>query len=133
MLNVRKLSAIDLYFLGPKLIVAEFGLGAVALGAFGLLTLRAGIHQQHGVRLMAWGIYMLTVGINYVPLLLHAVGIARRGIAEKEIADELRDRRAASRKYRRQSLLILLPLVVLILAIVQEAQPQHAANSGAPS
>jgi hypothetical protein len=130
MLNVRKLAAIDLYFLGPRFILAEFGLGVVALCALGLLTLRAGIRQDHGVYLVAWGIYMVAIGINYVPLLLHAIDITRSGTAEKEIADELRERRVALRKYRRRSLLILLPLVVLILSIVQEVQERIAAHSG---
>jgi hypothetical protein len=49
---------------------------------------------------IAWGAYMLAVGINYLALLLHAISIARRGSAQKEIADELGDRRAAFRKYR---------------------------------
>jgi hypothetical protein len=30
-LNVRKLAAIDLHFLGPKMILAEFGLGVAGL------------------------------------------------------------------------------------------------------
>ena len=101
MLNVRKLVAIDLYFLRPKFILAEFGVGVVALNAFGLLTLRAGIRQEHGVRLMVSGTFMVAVGMNYVPLLLDAIDIARRRTAEKEIADELRERRATLRGYRR--------------------------------
>jgi len=129
MLNVRKLAALDLYFLGPKVILVEFGLGAVGLVALGLFSLRAGIPHERGATFIAWGIYMLGVGINYLPLLLNAISITRRGSARKEIADELGDRRAAFRKYRRQSLFILIPLAVMVLAVVQEVQQRHATPS----
>jgi hypothetical protein len=123
------LAAIDLYFLGPKLIVAESALGAVGLVALGLFTVHKAFHQENPVRFMASGIYMLTVGINYVPLLLYSVSIARDGTAEEEIQHDLRDRRSAARKYRKQSQYILVPLVVLVLAILQELQPRRIANS----
>jgi len=126
MLDVRKLAAIDLSFLGPKIILVEFGLGAAGLVALGLLSLRAGIQRERGATFIAWGIYMLGVGINYLPLLLHAISITRRGSAQKEIAEELGDRRAAFRKYRRQSLFILIPLAVMVLAVVQKVQQRRA-------
>ena len=129
MLNVRKLAALDLYFLGPKVILVEFGLGVVGLVALGLFSLHAGIQREHGATFIAWGIYMVGVGINYLPLLLHAISITRRGSAQKETADELGDRRAAFRKYRRQSLFILIPLAVMVLAVVQELQQRHATPS----
>jgi hypothetical protein len=130
-LNVRKLAAIDLYFLGSKFILAEFGLGMAGLGALGWFTLRAGIRREHGAWLIAWGLYMLGLGINYVPLFLHAISIARRGRAREEIADELGDRRGAARKYRRQSLVILIPMVVLVLATMQELRRRQGAYSRA--
>jgi len=60
------------------------------------------------------------LGINYVPLLIHAISMVRDGIALNEIGRELKDKRAAFRKYRRQSLLLVVPMVVPIAAIVQE-------------
>lgn len=131
MLNVRKLAAVDLHFLGPKIILAEFGLGVAGLAVVGWFTLHAGMHREHGAWLIAWGLYMLGLGINYVPLLLYAIGIARRGIAQEGIADELGNRRAAACKYRRQSLFILIPLVVLVCAIMQELQRRRGAYSSA--
>ena len=40
MLNVRKLAALDLFFLAPMIILVEVGLGAVGLVALGLFSLR---------------------------------------------------------------------------------------------
>jgi len=127
MLDIRKLAAIDLEFLGPKVIVTEFGLGVASSLALGILTLRAGIHRFHSARMIVLGFYLLSLGINYIPLLLHAIDMSRHGTAGQEIADELEDKRAAFRKYRRQSLLLLLPLVVAVAAIVQEAGRRRAA------
>jgi hypothetical protein len=54
----------------------------------------------------------------------------RRGSAGREISDELGDKRSAFRKYRRQSLLLLIPLLVPVAAMVQEVRPRHSvANS----
>jgi len=55
MLNVRKLAAIDLEFLGARFIVTEFGIGVAASAALGLLTLRASIHRFHSSRMTMLG------------------------------------------------------------------------------
>lgn len=120
-LNVRKLAAIDLHFLGPKFILVEFALGLLGLLGLGMLTLRSGMNA-HSIRLAGLGAYMVTVGVNYLPLLLHAIEMAKHGSAHDEIAAELRDRPAALRKYRRQSITILIPFAVLILAMYQELE-----------
>jgi hypothetical protein len=122
MISVRKLAAIDLAFLGRTFILAEFGLGVVGSAALGGFTLRAGIYRFHSARMITFGVYLLFLALNYVPLLLHAISMARDGSARQEIAGELDDRRAAFRKYRRQSLFLLLPLVVPIAALTQEIQ-----------
>jgi hypothetical protein len=72
-------------------------------------------------------VYLLLLGINYVPLLLHAISMARQGSARQEIAGELGDKRAAMRKYRRQSLFLLLPLLIPIAAVLQEIRRDRAA------
>jgi membrane protease YdiL (CAAX protease family) len=69
---------------------------------------------------MALGTYLLSIGINYVPLLLYAVSLVHFDSAGYEIAEETRDKRRLFRKYRRQSLLLLVPLVVPILAAARE-------------
>src|SRR5271167_1106021 len=100
MLNVRKLAAIDLEFLGARFILTEFGVGVAASAALGLLTLRASIHRFHSSRMTMLGVYLLLLGLNYVPLLLHAISIAGDGSAHLETADELGNKQAAMRKYR---------------------------------
>lgn len=129
MINVRKLAAIDLEFLGPKIILSEFGLGVLGSLTLGILSIRAGMHRFHSARMTVFGVYLLLLGINYVPLLLHALDIARNGCARQEIADELGNRRVTFRKYRRQSLFLLLPMVVPIAAIVQEISRRRTAPS----
>ena len=77
------------------------------------------------------GIYLIFVGINYIPLLLHAIDITCKGNAEREIADELEDKKKASRQYRRQSLWLLVPLVIIIAAVQQRNQaPPFGARRG---
>jgi len=114
-IDVRKLAAVDIVFLGPKLILTEFAVGVLGPFALGIFTLQ----RNHSMRGAAFGSYLLTVGVNYVPLLLHAISLVRHNGAQREIADELGDRRRAFRKYRRQSLLLLVPLVVPVVALVQ--------------
>jgi hypothetical protein len=65
------------------------------------------------------GGYLVLLGVNYLPMLLHAVSLVRTHSASREIAEELVDRRFAFRKYRRHSLYLLVPLVVPLLATLQ--------------
>ena len=77
--------------------------------------------RGHTLFQAALAAYLISLAINYVPLMLYAFAIARAGSAPAEIGDEIGDdRRRAMRKYRRGSLLLLLPLVVPVLAIAQE-------------
>jgi len=66
------------------------------------------------------GLYLISLGINYVPMLVYAVAIKRGKSARAEISDELKDERRTMAKYRRQSILLLVPLLVPILALAQE-------------
>jgi len=120
--NVRKLAAIDLLFLGSKVILAEFGIGVFGSLALGVMSVWQGTHRFHSVWMVVLGVYLIFVGINYVPLLLHAIGISRRGNAQQEVADELECKQETFRKYRRESLLILVPLVVPVAAILNRGQ-----------
>jgi hypothetical protein len=114
-IDIRRLAAVDIAFLCSRFILAEFSIGVFGSLGLGVLTLV----RTHSFGGTAFGAYLLCIGINYVPLLLHAVSIVRHGTANQEIADEMPDKRRMFRKYRRQSLLLLLPLVVPILAIIQ--------------
>jgi hypothetical protein len=117
-ISIRKLAALDIAFLGPKLILAEFGGGILLAAAIGLLTLR----RSHSVWQILLGAYLLTLAVNYVPLLLYAITIVRHRSAQVEVAHEVTDRNRSFRRYRRQSLLLLVPFAVPILAIAQERQ-----------
>lgn len=119
MIDFRKLAALDIAFLGSRLILAEFSLGVFGLLALGVFTLL----RSHSVGGIALWSYLLCIGINYVPLLLYAIRLVRLGSARHEIADELTDKRRVFRKYRRQSLLLLVPLAVPILALVRAFHP----------
>jgi len=118
-LQVRKLAAIDLHFLGSKLIIAEFAVGVSGPVILGGLTVRSGIKHGHAAGTIAFGIYLLLLGINYVPLLVHAVQLTHSGTIREAIASDLEDPKRAMRTYRRESLLLLLPLVVPVLSIHQ--------------
>jgi len=118
LIDFRKLAAMDIAFLGPRVILAEFSIGVVGSLALGLLTLLRG----HSGGAVALGFYLLLIGINYIPLLLYAIRIVHLGRASDEIADEQASKHGMFRKYRRQSLLLLVPLAVPMLALARELQ-----------
>lgn len=120
MVNIRKMTALDLHFLGPSLILVEFVLGVFGPWILGVLTLRMALHHRWPFGLTLFGAYLLSLGVNYIPLFLHAVSLVRSRSADNEIADELSDRHMTFRKYSRQSLYLLVPLVVPIVAALQQ-------------
>jgi hypothetical protein len=111
-IDLRKLAAVDLAFLGPKVILIEFALGILGPLGFGVLTL---IRSQSAGGVL-FGAYLVSLSLNYIPMLAYAISLSRRGHPEAEFADELGDRRQLFRKYRRQSLVLLVPIVPLIVA-----------------
>jgi len=117
-IEVRKLAAIDLHFLGPKIILAEFGLGVPIMLALGVLSLGVGLFRTHATWQIGLGTYLLLLGINYIPMLWNAIDLTRHGSAAAELGDELRDQGPAMRKYRRQSLWLLVPLAVPVAVIM---------------
>ena len=124
--NFKKLAAIDVAFLGPKLIIAEFAfavLFSIALGIFALL-------RAHSLWGTAVGAYLVCLGINYGPMLAFALAIGNRENARLELGDELKEKRAAMSKYRRQSLLLLVPLAVPIFAIFRRMPRANTAHAG---
>ena len=111
--HFRKLAAIDIVFLGYRLILAEYAFGvlfSVALGVFVLL-------RGYSAWQLALGLYLICLGINYVPMLAYAVSIGNKQNAQAELADELADKRRAMSKYRRLSALLLVPLLAPVLAV----------------
>jgi hypothetical protein len=67
----------------------------------------------------AFGVALIGLGVNYVPLLIHAIDLVRQSAIEAAIADESGDRRALYARYRKHSLWLLLPFVVGMAALAQ--------------
>ncbi len=124
-INVRKLAALDLALHGAPLIIGEFVVATVIGAALGIWLTLAGLPVGHDASAfgLVLGVYFLCAALNYVPLLLYAVAIVRRKSARQEVAAELAEKDGHSaRRYGAQSLLLFLPLVIPVLAILQEAQ-----------
>lgn len=109
-LNVRKLVALDVTFLGTRVIVAEYAAGVVLPWVIAVLSLRRGVWLL--------GIPLLWIGLNYVPLFVHAVDLARLGVARQEVRAELADPKQA-RSYSWRQLWILVPFGVVVFALLQ--------------
>ena len=116
LINIRKLAALDIAFLGPRFILAEFGLAVFLCPALGLFTLL----RSHSVWQVILAVYLFSLGANYVPLLAYAIAIVCCRTAQQEVAVEAADRARHFRRYRGQSLLLLIPFAVPALAIIQE-------------
>lgn len=131
MINVRKLAALDIALHGALLILAEFG-AAIAIGtALGVWLISAAFSARQGADVfrLVVGTYFLCIAINYVPLLLYGIAIARRKSARQEAAAELAEKDGRSaRRYGAQSLLLILPLVIPILALAQQVRKRSGAE-----
>ena len=122
-INIRKLAALDIVFHGTGFIMAEFIVAVVVPGFFGPLALFAFFHNPaHPFAQLFVGCVFSWIAVNYIPLLLYTISITRRKSAAREVAFELEHKDYYARKYTVQSLLLVLPLVVPVLAIVQEVQ-----------
>ena len=123
-LNVRKLAALDMALHGPRFILIEFAAGVVGCALIGGFSLAAGIRQlSYG---LTWqlllGITLVWIALNYVPLFLHAVDLAKSGTARQEAALELA-RPDLVRRYGLLQLWILIPLAVAVFALMQRGKP----------
>jgi hypothetical protein len=130
-INIRKLAALDIVFHGPRFILAEFALGVVGCAAGGAYSLSFFFHSaSHPLIAAILGFVLPWNALNYVLLLLYAISIVRHRSAELEVAFELEHKGFYALKYTVQSALLFLPLVVPILAIVQEMQKRSRLDSG---
>ena len=117
MISIRKLAAVDMAWLGPRIIIAEYALGIILPLVLGAVSVRAG---WSGADRSGWqiimGLWLIGIALNYVPLFIYAVLIARAGAVKQAGQPEL----ARARRYGVQQVVILVPLMVVILAIIQE-------------
>ena len=83
---------------------------SLALGAFV-------IFRSHSQGQVAFGLYLVCLGLNYVPMLYFTVLLANRQNAIDVLGIELENQRVAMSKYRKVSLLLLIPLLPLLFAL----------------
>ena len=116
-INVRKLAALDIVFHGPKFILIEFALAVFICASVGLSILHG---ANHSPLMIILGSFFLGVSLNYIPLLLYSINIAKHKSAQQEVAYELEHKDRYAAKYTLQSILLLLmPLAMLLLAVYQ--------------
>ncbi len=131
-IDVRKLAALDLHFRGTRIILVEFGLGVFGIGALGLVALLFGGLKSPFI--IGLGVYLLLLGVDYAPLLVYGVSMARSGTAQEEIREELADFAHSRWKYGLQQTLLMVPLFIPALALWQEThrapRALRRANSG---
>src|SRR5258706_551245 len=87
-INVRKLVALDIALHGTRFIVGEFAIG-IALGAALRVWLAvSGLPLGHAASAfkLVLGAYFLCLALNYVPMLLYAIVLARSQSARREVA-----------------------------------------------
>jgi hypothetical protein len=126
MTNLRKLAAIDTVFLGYKLVLAEYVCGVVLSIALGIFTLSRSA--------TVWGIllgaYLVSIGINYIPMLVFTLWIGNKERAKAELGDELARTPQAMARYRRTSLLLLVPLMVAVIAAAEVCSSRSKIGKG---
>jgi hypothetical protein len=116
LIEVRKLAAVDMAWLGTRLVLAEYALGVVLPLALGLMSLRSGLADAAPGWQTLLGVWLVTIAGNYVPLFLYALAIVRGGTVQEEGLPELKH----ARRYGVQQAMILVPFLVVGVAWAQE-------------
>src|SRR5262245_1373964 len=116
MLDVRRLAALDMWgragsMRRRQIIRAEFLLGVVGCTSLGLLALVRGSGWM-----VVLGIWLIGVGINYVPLAVYAQSLSRSSALEDELVDV--DVRREQRRAGLQQFWIAVPLAIVVFALV---------------
>ena len=107
--NVRRLVALDIGLHGPTFILIEFGLGVPIPMILGISLVLRGF--------LLLGVYIFTLGINYIPALIYAVALRKSYGSVVDMEDPEIGR--LNRKYSIQQFLIFIPFFVVVLAVVQ--------------
>jgi len=111
--DFRKLAAIDIVFFGYTFVLAEYVCGIVIPIGLGILTLLKGYSAGKA----AIAVYLISLGIDYVPMLIYTISIANCQRARAELREELTEQPGAMVKYRKRAILLLVPFFVPIVAI----------------
>jgi hypothetical protein len=117
-IRIRKLAAVDMLWLGAWVVVAEYAVGVALPVGLGLASIWMALSQPGGSpnQFGVFGLWLLGIAANYVPLLFYAVAIARAGTVEQEGRPEM----VHARRYGVQQTMILVPLLVVVVALWQE-------------
>lgn len=123
-LDVRRLVELDLAFLGPRVIVVEYGLGVL----FGLAL--GGFSIAYAVRNSgpAWswpvvlGLELAAIGVNYVPLFVWARRLSGGAASIAVTRAAMRERPAEARSYGLRQAWILVPGAVVWFAATQRTR-----------
>ena len=107
-INPRKLAAIHIATLGPTFAISNFAGTALLCLSLGVLIL----WHADSIQLFTFGFYFFSLCINYTVMLFFALEINNRESARAEIGDELNKKHGAMAEYRRQSIYLLIPVVV---------------------
>ena len=122
MINIRKLAAVDMALNGARFILWEFALGVILPLILGWSSIRAGFMQSSSTNWeSAMGFWLVGIALNYIPLLLYAILIAKAGTVKQEGETEIK----YAKRYGVQQVIILIPLLVVLLALAQEAQSRQ--------
>lgn len=112
-------------WLGARVILTEYALGIILPFILGLVSIRSGFF---GLSRNVWeavlGSWLITIGVNCIPLFIHAFLIARAGTIKQEGEPEL----ARARRYGVQQVVILIPFLVVILALAQEGRRRQTGH-----
>jgi hypothetical protein len=123
-INIRKLAALNICMNGPWIILTEFAFGVVASGILGIYSLYIFFSSTTSPFFMVIiGIVLVWITLNYIPMLLYAISIVRRKSALQEATFEPAHRKSIMRRYAIQSIFLMLPLIIPVLAIYQETAP----------
>ena len=124
MIRIRKLAALDMAWLGPRVILAEYALGIVLPLALGVVSIRSGLAGGGPGWALTLGIWLVGIAANYVPLFIYAVLITKAGTVRQEGGPEL----AHARRYGLQQAMLLVPALVLVVAVIQELLARRASR-----
>lgn len=117
-INTRRLVEIDVAYHGRKLILVEFTLTivvALGLSALFLWKLIAAPHMLAAVYLFV----SVGIGANYAQLLSHVLGVKHRIHLVNVTSIERRE----AFRYTRQSILLLIPFLILCIGMRQSREP----------
>lgn len=112
-IDPRKLAAIHVITLGPTFAIGNFASTALLCLFLGALIL----WRADSCQLFTFGFYFICLSINYVVMLFFALQINDRESARAKISAELNKERVAMAEYRRQSIYLLIPVLVPIVAL----------------